>query len=393
MRPSITKQLKAEWIDPTRLKDSPRNYNASNCVFSVKGYQKVWMAYRSHRMDQEGRCGIAICELDGVTPKPSQWLDLGNGKEHHEDPRLFVFKGKLHVSYSETTFRYPLPYIAVQKYARLEWVGSKWKVAEIFHPYYGDNHAQKMEKNWMFFEADGVLRAIYASAPQHIVITLDGDKVVGEDRTPGVTWPWGEIRGGSPPVEFGDSLITFFHSSTPTIEGTWRRYWMGAYVMDRHAPFTVRLITPRPLAGGSEQDDHGRDPRPSDSWKPLVVFPGGAVAVAGVLASWDVAMGINDWRIAVARVDNPELAALNSAYEPRYFRTGNASRPVRLMHHDRAPFWLEWDSVGGFTVGTPVGYAKVDDPWIAEELYASDGVDEVSEADYVSVLHKSKRGR
>ena len=60
MRPSIVDQLKAEWIDPTRLKDSPRNYNASNCLF--KG--KVWMAYRSHRMDQDGRCGIALCELD-----------------------------------------------------------------------------------------------------------------------------------------------------------------------------------------------------------------------------------------------------------------------------------------------------------------------------------------
>lgn len=389
MKPSVTEQVSAEWVDARLLKPSPRSYNASTCCI----HGKVWMAYRSHRMDKGGKCGIAICELDDLTPQKSQWLDLGGatGFEHHEDPRLFVFNEKLHVSFSETTFPQGRPYISVQKYARLERANGGWKVAEVFRPRYGRNYSDEMEKNWMFFEHDGQLHAIYSAAP-HVVIELRGDQVVKEHRTAPLTWPWGEIRGGSPPVPYGlDHYITFFHSSTPATEGVWRRYWMGAYVFEAKAPFRVTQISPRPIAGGSERDNHGHDPRSPNSWKPFVVFPGGAIKTPN---GWDVAMGVNDWRIAIAHLQgDPELVDPHAPRPVRYFKTRNSSRPVRLMRLDREPFWLEWESATGSQIGAPPGVAKMNDPWLAEELAEAEGVTEITKDEYErAVLNKTKRG-
>ena len=397
MRPTITKQLFARFVDPRQLKPSPRNYNPSICELNGR----TWMAYRSHRMERDGRCGIALCELVvgpdlELTVKSSHWLPLGGatGHEHHEDPRLFLFRGKLHVAYSETTFPRGRPYIAVQKYARLEHSSSGWKVAEVFRPRYGDNHAERMEKNWQFFDVGGRLHAIYAAAallapdstgmnandrapaprPEHIVIELDGDRVVREHRTPGVTWPWGEIRGGTPPLRVGDRWLTFFHSSTPAAEGAWRRYWMGAYYLNDD--FTVTSITKRPIAGGSEDDDHGHDPRTESSWKPYVVFPGGAIATP---LGYLVAMGINDWRIAIGYVslDPAKFAMPGAPLPPRFFHTKNGARPVRMMQLDRTPVWLDWERKPSQIGGAP-GFAKIEDPWMAEEISLLPGVTEVS---------------
>ena len=397
MTPSIIKQVPAEFVDVSRFNPSPRNYNASICRLN----DKVWMAYRSHRMDRDGRCEVAICLMKGAEPLDSQWLDLGGatGNEHQEDPRLFVFKGSLHVSYSETTFPKGRDYIAVQKYARLKRVGGKWKVAEVFRPHYGDNYAGKMEKNWQFFERDGRLYAIYESAPRHVVIELDGDQVVKEYITEGVSWPWGEIRGGTPPLPHAASaldpkdqrFITFFHSSTPLSEeeggnGNWRRYWMGAYVFD--ADFKVTHISPEPIAGGSEEDNHGLDPRTKTSWKPFVVFPGGAVPTH---TGWDVCMGINDWRIAIAHLSEPKLMRVDEVRPAKYLMTTNASRPILLMRFNRDPYWHDWDNIIPRCIGAPFGYSKIDDAWIAQELLAKRGISEITEAQYRAADKRSPR--
>jgi predicted GH43/DUF377 family glycosyl hydrolase len=386
MRPSITKQTDARFIEHGLLKPSPRNYNPGLCSFNGR----VWMAYRSHRMDQEGRCGVVICELVNGEPKQSQWINLGGatGREHHEDPRLFVFTGKLHVAYSETSFPPGRPYIAVQKYARLENSSKGWKVAEVYRPRYGNNHADLMEKNWQFFEQGGRLHAIYCAEPAHIVIQLDGDKVVREFKTPALRWPFGEIRGGTPPIraEFimGGAWITFFHSSTPAQEGNWRRYWMGAYLMDEN--FGVTEITARPIAGGSENDDHGNDPRTRSSWKPYVVFPGGAVQYRDANGGYghEVAVGINDWRIALVKVpfrgEDYCTPGANMSCR-RYFWTPNGQRPLTLMQQDRTPFWVEW-SRRPSPIGAAEGVTIIEDPWLAEEILHMPKVREITAEDY-----------
>jgi len=204
-----------------------------------------------------------------------------------------------------------------------------------------------------------------------------------------VEWPWGEVRGGTPPVRWHDRWLTFFHSSTPTIEGAWRRYWMGAFVMDDD--FNVVAITSRPLAGGSEADDHGHDPRVGSNWKPYVVFPGGTVKTDD--SGWMVALGINDWRCAIAKIPVGLLTGIlqepKAGHPLRYFKTGNGSRPMQMMQMDRTVFWLQWDYKPNAMIAQP-GYAEVKDPWIAEELSVAEGVQEVDAAEYVSQFSNKK---
>ena len=243
----------------------------------------------------------------------------------------------------------------------------------------------------MFFEKDGRLHAIYEAHPNHVVIELDGDQVVKEHVTKGIAWPWGEIRGGTPPLRLGRTeaecygpakFITFFHSSTPLSEeeggrGNWRRYWMGAYVFD--ADFNVTHISTAPIAGGSEQDSHGIDPRTNTSWKPFVVFPGGAIQT---YAGWDVCMGINDWRIAITQLPEPEMMGVNEVRPAQYLMTTNASKPILLMKFDRSPYWHDWDHIIPRCIGAPLGYSKIDDAWVAQELLAMPGVREVGAVEY-----------
>jgi len=383
MRPSITKQADAHIINPLQLKKSPRNYNPSICEFNGR----TWMAYRSHRVDLDGRCHIAICEMINDVPKSNQWLALGGstGGEHHEDPRLFVFAGALHVAYSETTFPSGQPYISRMKYARLT-LQKSWKVAEVFRPKYGNNlkpaSPGTMEKNWPFFESHGKLWAIYSASP-HVLIQLVGDEVVDVKKTVGVSWPWGPIRGGTPPIKMPDGKwITFFHSSTGESTGTWRRYWMGAYLFNDN--FEVVAVSSQPIAGGSEADDHGHDPRERVSWKPFVVFPGGAVYDG---KRFKIAVGVNDWKIAIVNYafSEADLCAVDAARPSRFFKTQTGQRPIKFNFIDDDPKWFEWNRVAMATGGAP-GFAEVSDAYIAEELAMMDGVEEISKDDHAGFL-------
>src|SRR6266404_557243 len=104
------------------------------------------------------------------------------------------------------------------------------------------------------------------------------------------------IRGGSPPVMAEGEYWTFFHSSMPWVPGK-RRYFMGAYAFEPHAPFRVTKITGGPLLVGNY-----RDP-----WKegvPLVVFPGGAIYHDG---KWFVTLGLNDLKCAWIEIPHDAL--------------------------------------------------------------------------------------
>jgi predicted GH43/DUF377 family glycosyl hydrolase len=103
----------------------------------------------------------------------------------------------------------------------------------------------------------------------------------------GVTWNWGEIRGGTTPVLVGDMYFTFHHSSLPW-KGRYRRYYAGALAFDAFPPFKPRLITPDPLLKGSQNDVWAQR-------KPLVVFPCGSIYENG---KWLVSCGVNDIKSA-----------------------------------------------------------------------------------------------
>lgn len=382
------------------LVPSPRNYNASILEFEGRRL----MAYRSHRMDQGGRCGIVVCELDAKwQASRNTWLNLpeqvASVMVHHEDPRLFVFKGRLHVAFTETQFHGAVrPYTCVMKYARLaeretrknRKTSKAWEVERTFWPRYGKNDSSHQEKNWQFFEAQkGRLHVIYQAEP-HTVVELggDGETVVNLTTAPaGVKWPWGTMRGGTPPIKLKDgNWLTVFHSATAyPIAPYWRRYYAGAYVFEGKAPYRITAISQRPILAGSEHDGHAHDPRNIESWKPFVVFPSGIIA--GATGGWHVSYGINDYLTVIA--EHHELALGDPGFAgwgPKYFRTENGQTPVRLFatQDDQRVSWVRWQPVrGGMRAGQMPGVLQVHDPRVALHLQEEAvGVEEISADDF-----------
>jgi hypothetical protein len=115
-------------------------------------------------------------------------------------------------------------------------------------------------------------------------------------KSDGITWPYGEIRGGTSPVQVGDLFFTFHHSSLPW-KGRYRRYFAGAIGFETTPPYKPRLITSEPLLQGSQQDVWAQR-------KPLVVFPCGALMLNG---KWLVSMGVNDLKSAWLELPHESL--------------------------------------------------------------------------------------
>lgn len=382
MPPTIHKQgVLVEMVPAHTLFNSPRNYNGSIILFDGRRL----MAYRSHRMDQNGRCAIAMCHLsDKWEGSGNYWIDLPmpRGDEHHEDPRLFVFRGALHMAYTETRFQAPAPYTCCMRYARLALKKRKWVADEVFWPQFGQNSGRGLEKNWQFFELDRKLHVIYSSDP-HVILELDGAKIkTVHPGAPGqVKWPWGVIRGGTPPLRLASGeFMTFFHSSMAYPVGPhWRRYYSAVYLFEPAPPFKITKISRRPILAGSEEDGHTADPR-KESWKPFVVFPGGVIPHDD--GGFFVSYGINDYLTAVA--DHRDLQLGDPLFrdsQPRYFRTGNGTRPLRLEIDYVKPAYLKWDPVPSESGVTVDGVMEVVDPMMAMRV-ADTGMAEITVEEY-----------
>ncbi len=117
----------------------------------------------------------------------------------------------------------------------------------------------------------------------------------------GVSWKWGDIRGGTPPVLVDGLYWTFHHSSLPW-KASYRRYYAGAIAFESKPPFKPVLITKDPILAGSQNDVW-------EQRKPVCVFPCGAVHRNG---KWLVTMGVNDLKAAWAEIPHADLVKLMS---------------------------------------------------------------------------------
>lgn len=386
MKPSIFSQVDAVAVNGRTLKESPRHWNCG--LIRHKG--RLWLAYRYHMKEASGRCATAIVELDeAMQPKgKSQRLMLSGptGTEHHEDARLWEFKGDVHVSYTEMRgYRPGVDYTCVMKYARLRLRGAKWEVSQVWHPNYGMNDGRSKEKNWIFFEYDGAIHVVYGSGPLHTVIRLEGDRVTRVYETPGAVWHFGNVRGGTPPVRQADgSFLTLFHSSMATeVAPHFVRYYGAAYTFEGQPPFAPLRVSTRPLMVGSEADGHQVDPRYVEGWKPYVVFPCGLVPME---SGWLCSLGVNDWQCVVARLraDGLHLGAANGTdVPPRYFRRANGTLPVQV-HSDggNRKRLLEWIVPRTMMGMCAEGYMVCQNPRDAQEVAEFSGVQEVTYAEY-----------
>ncbi len=393
---SLYAQLDAVAVPSRNLKPSPRHWNPG--LLRYRG--KLWLAYRYHRKETpDARCGIAVTEIDPTTFEPigqsSRLAFSGpSGTEHHEDCRLFLFRGEPMISFTEMNGYIPgHDYTCVMKYAKLKLTGVRWSVEDEWQPVYGNNAGYSKEKNWIFFEHAEELYCIYSGAPKHIVLKLNGEKVVQEFVTEGPDWQWGHFRGGTPPADLGDGrMMSIFHSSLATeVPPHFVRYYGGAYTFESKPPFRPLQISQMPLMAGSEEDGHKVDPRYVQGWKPFVVFPCGLVPDG---TDWLCSLGVNDWQCAVARIKPEHLklgAADGSDFTPRYYRAANGTIPVKYVNGQQKPEFLHWTIIrrrGVCAVGQ--GIMKVIQARAASEVLEHPDVEEITQQDFDRMLANAR---
>lgn len=363
---------------------------------------RLWLAYRYHVKGKTSRCATAITEINPDTLQPkgkSQWIALSGptGTEHHEDARLWLYKGEPHLSYTEMRgYRPGVDYTCVMKYAKLRLRGAKWEVVESWQPAFGRNDGRSKEKNWVFFEHDGAVHVVYSSGAQHQVIRLQGELVTKTYEAQGPAWHFGAVRGGTPPLLQPDgTFLTIFHSSLATeVAPHFVRYYAAAYTFEGRPPFAPLRVSTRPLMVGSEADGHQVDPRYVEGWKPYVVFPCGMVErEPGAAGGWLVSLGVNDWQCAIARVrpDQLHLGAANGTDIPsRYFRRANGTLPVAVYGDGGRKRMLDWivPHTPFGMVGT--GYMLCENPREAQEVAEFPGVEEITFDEYDLAMAKGR---
>ena len=192
---------------------------------------KILMAYRWH---SEGNLetALAMVELDeaGVVLSKSD-IKVERRDGSAEDPRLFVFQDELYCAWVHSNSP-DRPMACQMNYGRLiwqdgEWLLKGWKMQT--------NAGGALEKNWVPFPGT-VLNFIYRQQPVQIILQFIEGQVVHELDSPGPTWAWGEIKGGTTPMPYQGQLLRFFHSTLDNEPPPWRRrYYVGAALMKPEA--------------------------------------------------------------------------------------------------------------------------------------------------------------
>lgn len=218
-------------------------------------------------------------------------LDLPHKEANYgrEDPRLFRFRGQLHVSFIGVVGGRRIRHTS-QLYARM---GDDLRVQQVF---YAQGYGRRFwEKNHGYFEHDGQLYAVYTINP-HRVLRIDDETASEASTSPGFSWPCEEPRGGAPPVRVGNEFWSFFHSRQ------WHngrlRYNVGLYCFQAAPPFAITRYVPEPIFEADLEQKH-------DNYAD-VVFTGGAVPLAD---NWLIAVGVHDRWSEILSFHRDELEA------------------------------------------------------------------------------------
>ncbi|HVU34792.1 MAG TPA: hypothetical protein VHE61_15270 [Opitutaceae bacterium] len=167
---------------------------------------------------------------------------------------------------------------------------------------------QKLEKNWTFFERDG-LHAVYSINPHRIltfavsgagpIVFADFGQVV--PNPDGFAQVHGGLRGGAPPQILGRHFYSFCHSVENGNDGY--RYVPSVYRFSAMKPFAPTDMPVRSLSielpGSSRRAMPKLNPAVSD-----VLYPAGAARDGD---QWLLSFGIDDERCAIARLSNHDV--------------------------------------------------------------------------------------
>lgn len=169
-----------------------------------------------------------------------------------EDARLFLFRGNLHCSFTISMAEDGL-FKCVTAYGELTEENGAWHVKKYFVPKYGKNDFSSLEKNFVMWESDSKLLCLYRCEPEQIILELDGEKVVKEHKSKPLRWGYGEIRGGTSPIEHDGKWLRFFHSRIGKEHERYDfRYFSGAMLMSPTPPYPMLALSREPILWGDE---------------------------------------------------------------------------------------------------------------------------------------------
>jgi hypothetical protein len=290
------------WFDGSQG-DKVCAFNPAIAVFR----EERLMAYRIVGPDRRRR--IAVCRLD------VRWnIKLGSRvllSDHlleaggwHADPRFCVFGNRLFLHFNDG-FRRP------NRISLVELDPDTLVPKGPARPLLLDVLRRDIEKNWMLFDYEGMLLAVYTISP-HVILRVFPDdrheavpctRIYENDWEPSAySSRFGALRGGAPPVRVGETYYSFFHSVyrvpfprrvfNRLIHGKNTRTYrcaMGFYGFSASPPFRPKSFTPKPIM--SPPRSNVAVANQLNRRVDRTVYPCGSVFLDNL---WAVSFGIND---------------------------------------------------------------------------------------------------
>jgi hypothetical protein len=228
---------------------------------------------------------------------------------------------------------------------------------------YGGNGTDNgSEKNWQLFFIGERMFFSYRPYPHSVIEVQPATmEVIGTwDAQTVQNWVWqyGPLSGGTPPIPWRGSLVSFYHGSMPHPTKR-RRYFMGAFTFEAKPPFRILEVTP-PLLRGSLNDPQSMDP-PNHPGLPIVVFPVGLLNDPTIPDRVIVSMGVNDSYDALGEFNLSALpwVSVESLKAPKtfYFATTEPALPPRA---NQVTF-LEWELIDGGGVLATMNPVAIED--------------------------------
>lgn len=228
---------------------------------------------------------------------------LRNGKEIDvQDPRLFIFQNEIYICFN-MQIREVAQGARQMYFAKLDLSKGIPDELDLKRIDYG---RYRTEKNWTPFEYEGELYFISDHSNQRVFKVDVETGVAVEQSTHGrVSWPYGQVRGGSPAIPLNDEeFFTFFHSSKVyTLASGDRRkiYFAGALTFSRKPPFEILRMTKHPLMDETYYDDQNQN---------SIIFPTGVLLEGDNLS---LLAGKNDTHLILSQMS---MEKLNRKMEP-----------------------------------------------------------------------------
>ncbi len=277
---------------------------------------------------------LGLCTLDkNFIPLPpgriirSSPLATAEVQPMLEDPRSFVYDGKIWLTHVESSpsflyFCYTvfgsldekgelqnstvLDYKKNKKaFDRVKQLG--FRKEEITLP----QNEWLVDKNWQFFIRGNKYYCIYQAGEKNEIFQFEfpggaiTEKFVSYSR---FSWNYGRLSGGASPVLHEDGYYySFFHSwtawSNPVEKHPWqqRKYHIGVYLFESTPPFRMKMISTIPLLSGSDTDRLAASGH-------SVVFPGSA-HYDSEKKEWILAIGWNDHSGKILRLEHQKITA------------------------------------------------------------------------------------